>query len=103
MEAFKKVRGRRSFGLREKFLEKGIIHHILWAACRSDQTSADAHIAGGWHGAFTYYFCQVMNATQNKLARNDVLTKVSAKLSAGEYDQVPQLECEATIRNSPVT
>jgi hypothetical protein len=103
MMAFKKVRGRRSSGLHEKFLEKGIIHHILWAACRSDQTSADARIAGGWHGAFTYYFCQVMNATKNKLARKDVLTKVRAKLDAGEYDQVPQLECEATKRSLPVT
>jgi hypothetical protein len=103
MKAFKQVRDRRSTGLQEKFLEKGIIHHILWAACRSDQTSADARIAGGWHGAFTYYFCQVMNATQNKLARKDVLTKVRTKLAAGDYNQVPQLECEATKRDLPVS
>jgi hypothetical protein len=102
MKAFKAVRGRRSFGLREKFLEKGIIHHILWAACKSDQTSADARIAGGWHGAFTYYFCKIMNTSQNKLARKDVLNKVREKLAAGNYNQVPQLECEATKRSLPV-
>jgi hypothetical protein len=101
-EAFEKVDGRRSRGLYESFLEKGIVHHILWAACRSDQTSADAHIAGGWHGAFTYYFCKVMNQTQNKLPRKDVLTKVRQALSAGHYNQVPQLEGEATKRNAPV-
>ncbi len=66
-EAFKKVEGRRSRGLYQSFLEKGITHHILWAACRPNQTSADAHIAGNWHGAFTYNYCKVMNATKNKL------------------------------------
>lgn len=99
-EAFELVEGRRSHSLAKSFMEKGIIHHILWAACRSDQTSADAHIAGGWHGAFTYYFCKVMNDTKNKLSRKDVLKKVRALL-AGHYSQTPQLECEATKRNSP--
>ena len=101
-KAFKAIEGLRSRGLRESFLEKGIVHHILWAACRSDQTSADAYIAGGWHGAFTHYFCSVMNATQNKLARKDVLAEVRAKLTAGHYNQIPQLECPATVRKAPV-
>ena len=101
-EAFKMVEGRRSRGLYESFLEKRIVHHILWAACRPDQTSADAHIAGEWHGAFTYYFCKVMNATKNKLARKKVLKKVRQGLVAGHYNQVPQLECEATKRDAPV-
>jgi hypothetical protein len=101
-EAFKAVEGLRSRGLPQTFMEKGIVNHILWAACRSDQTSADANIAGGWHGAFTYYFCKVMNDSKNKLARKDVLKKVRALLT-GHYSQTPQLECEATKRNAPVT
>jgi metacaspase-1 len=101
-EAFKAVENLRSRGLYESMLEKGIVHHILWAACRSDQTSADAYIAGGWHGAFTYYFCKVMNDTKNKLSRKEVLAKVRALLAAGHYNQTAQLECEATKRNAPV-
>ena len=101
-EAFQKVDGRRSRGLYESMLEKGIVHHILWAACRSDQTSSDALIAGGWHGAFTYYFCKIMNATKNSLARKEVLTKVRQALADGHYDQTPQLECEATKRRAPI-
>jgi hypothetical protein len=101
-EAFEKVHGRRSRGLYRSFLEKGIVHHILWAACRSDQTSADAYIAAGWHGAFTYYFCKVMNDTQNKLSRREVLDRVRQALIPGHYNQVPQLECEATKRNMPI-
>jgi metacaspase-1 len=98
LEAFKQVEGKRSRGLLRGLLEKGIVHHILWAACRADQTSADANIAGGWHGAFTYYFCQEMYACNNSLTRPQVLTKVRADLVAGHYSQTPQLECEATKR-----
>ncbi len=101
-EAFKMVEGRRSRGLYQSFLDKGIVHHILWAGCRSDQTSADAHISGGWHGAFTYYFCKVMNETQNKRSRKEVLKRVRKALTAAHYDQVPQLECEATKRNARI-
>jgi hypothetical protein len=85
-------------GLFRALLEKGIVHHILWAACPTDQTGADANIAGGCHGAFTYYFCKEMNASNNSLSRAQVLAKVRSDLSAGQHSQTPQLECEATNR-----
>ena len=99
--AFEEVEGRATRGIHRKLLDKGITHHILWAACRPDQTSADAHIGGSWHGAFTYYFAKEMRACQNKLARKDVLAKVRADLKAGKYTQTPQLESDATNRNAP--
>jgi len=95
-EAFHAVQGKRQRGLARRLLEKGIVHHILWAACRADQTSADAHIAGGWHGAFTYYFCKEILACKNTLTRAQLLAKVRADLVAGHYSQIPQLETEAT-------
>jgi hypothetical protein len=98
LDAFEKVEGLASRGLHEVLLEKGITHHILWAGCRSDQTSADARINGSWHGAFTYFFCKEMNACKNTLSRSELLKKVRADLKAGRYNQVPQLECEATVR-----
>jgi hypothetical protein len=102
LEAFQKVEGRRSRGLHQALLEKELVHHILWAACRSDQTSADASIGGGWHGAFTYYFCKEMRACKNKLSRLEVLKKVTADLKGGHYSQTPQLEGEATVRKAPI-
>lgn len=102
LEAFQEVEGKRSRGLSRGLLEKGIVHHILWAACRANQTSADANIAGGWHGAFTYYFCKEMYACNNSLSRAQVLAKVRSDLAAGHYSQVPQLESEATKRKLPV-
>lgn len=98
VEAFRAVQGRRSRGLVRGLLEKGIVHHILWAACRSDQTSADANIAGGWHGAFTYFFCKEILACKNSLSRAQLMAKIRADLSAAHYPQIPQLEAEATKR-----
>jgi hypothetical protein len=100
LEAFKKVDGRRSRGLHEGLLEKGLVHHILWAGCRADQTSADANIGGTWHGAFTYYFCKELRAGKNKLSRKALLNKVRADLKAGHYIQIPQLECQAAARKT---
>jgi hypothetical protein len=98
LEAFHQVEGKRSRGVAHGLLEKGIVHHLLWAACRPDQTSADTHIAGSWHGAFTYYFCKEMNVSNNSLSRSEILKKVRADLAAGHYSQIPQLEGEATKR-----
>ncbi len=81
---------------------KDIKNHILWAACRSNETSSDAQIAGGWHGAFTYYFVKEMNACQNKLSRSQVLNKVKADLKKNSFGQNPQLESNATVRSLPV-
>jgi len=102
LEAFKEVEGRASRGLHKLLLEKGITHHILWAACRADQTSADAQIGGSWHGAFTYYFCKEVHTCKNKFSRSELLKKVRADLSAGHYSQIPQLECKASVRNTPI-
>jgi hypothetical protein len=103
LEAFRKVENKKSRGVARLFLDKGIIHHILWAGCRSDQTSADAHIGSSWHGAFTYYFCKEMRACKNKLSRAALLKKVRADLAAGHYSQIPQLECEASKRAAVIS
>ena len=50
-----------------------MIHHILWAGCRADQTSADAKIGKSWHGAFTYHLCKEMRACRNELPRKELL------------------------------
>ncbi|HLK51638.1 MAG TPA: caspase family protein [Bryobacteraceae bacterium] len=98
LEAFRQVETLRPRTIAERFVEKGIVHHILWAACRADQTSADANINGSWHGAFTYYFCKVMLETNNSLSRAEALKRVRKYLAAGHYTQIPQLETEATNR-----
>lgn len=74
-------------------------HHILWAACRDNQTSADAPIDGTYNGAFTYYFCKHMRESGGHLSRAALLDRIRNSLSHNGYSQVPQLECEATRRD----
>jgi hypothetical protein len=81
-----------------QFIDKRLTHQILWAACRADQTSADARIAGSWHGAFTYFFCKEIRENNNRLSRREMLQKVRLDLSRGRYTQIPQLECPAASR-----
>lgn len=99
--ACRALEGRAPRGVNRLLNRSGIVHHILWAACRSNQTSADAKIDGGWHGAFTYYFCKEMRDHRNGLSRTNLLGEVRKDL-AGHYSQVPQLECQATVRAARV-
>jgi hypothetical protein len=106
LAAFEEVQKRsRSVGLvdilksEDELREQGLIHHILWSACKPEQTASDAQIDGTWHGAFTYYFCKEMNESNNSLSREDLLTKVINDLKVEKFTQVPQLETEATRRN----
>lgn len=87
-------------GMAESLKAKGIgVEHTLWSACRSDQTSADAKIGGDWHGAFTYYFCQNINKSQNNLVRDKLLEKVREDLKKGLFTQIPQLDTTATRKS----
>ena len=76
-------------------------HHILWAGCRADQTSADAFIDEAYNGAFSYYFCHHMRRSNGQLSRKELLARIRSSLSHGGYSQVPQLETDATARAAP--
>jgi hypothetical protein len=64
---------------------------VLFAACKADQTSADAYFDGRYNGAFTYYFLKALAATPPP-TRASVLTTVSASLRGGDFSQRAQLE-----------
>ena len=89
-------------GLRRSLREKGAPNVILWAACRDNQTSADARIDGIYHGAFTYYWVRELTAAGNNIPRSDLLRKVNAALGANHFSQVAQLECPATRRGKSI-
>jgi len=92
--AFRDLAGRRQRGVNRALLEKGMLHHVLWAACRADQTSADAKIGTTWHGAFTYFFAQRVRKDKAQ-PRKTTLTLVRHDLREGHYGQMPQLEGES--------
>ena len=100
LRSFELIEGRESRGLYQSFGTKKTPQHILWAGCRANQTSADAQIENKWHGAFTYFYCKNVRASQNKLSRAQLLKRVRADLKAARYTQTPQLECHATLRHT---
>lgn len=79
-----------------------IMNHILWAACRDNQTSADAFIDGHFNGAFSYYFCKHVRESEAKISRKDLLVRIKNSLKYNNYDQVPQLECREAFRTANI-
>jgi hypothetical protein len=67
--------------------------NILLAACKSDQSSADAYISGDYHGAFTYFLCEAIYEANGQITYRDLAKQTDQKLYGGGFLQVPQLEC----------
>ena len=68
------------------------IPEVLISGCRDDQTSADAHIDGGYAGALTYHLVEALTDAGAPLSYRDLHDQTCAKLKRGRYEQVPQLE-----------
>ncbi len=100
VEAFRDIEYRHARPAHQKLLEKGLSHHILWTACKQNQTAADAFLDGAWHGAFTYHFCREARASGNHLSRAKVLAKIRSDLGVAHFTQTPQLDCEAVTRHA---
>jgi hypothetical protein len=96
-EALRQLEGRKHRGLIQLLPLKTHPNITLWAACRPDQTAADAFLAGRWRGAFTYFFEK--NAIANSHLRpSQLLEKVRRDLAAANFGQEPQLEFAAIDR-----
>lgn len=65
---------------------------MLLAACRSNQTSADAFINGQSCGAFSHYFLQSLNETPNA-SYEKLIIRTTQMLGLGGYDQRPEMDC----------
>ncbi|MFZ2224759.1 MAG: caspase family protein [Candidatus Deferrimicrobium sp.] len=75
---------------------------VLIAACRDDQTSADAWINGGYHGAHTYHLCRALSNGTRDLTYRALVSATGTALSRAGFDQVPQLEGPAHLLVDPV-
>jgi hypothetical protein len=81
---------------RKKKPTRGLVvarmNHVLLAACRPDQTAADATIDGVPNGAFTYYLCQTIRNGGEGLDRQELIGRLERSLRDNRFDQVPQFE-----------
>jgi hypothetical protein len=73
---------------------------VLFAACKADQTSADAYFDGRYNGAFTYYFLKAVGSDE-AATRAAVLTAVSQGLRGGDFEQRAQLEAAPRAKRVP--
>lgn len=99
-ESGRSLRGKKRTSLRASSPEKrkksdavdAKIDELLITGCRDTQTSADAYIAGSYNGALTYHLVKAINDAKGKLSYRELHQRTNAKLKAGSYDQVSQLE-----------
>ena len=85
----------------KKFVESKS-NRILWAACQDWQTSADAYMPekDTYNGAFTYYFCDHIRRAEGRIGRDQLIDRVRTTLRYKHFDQIPQLEYDATGEKS---
>ena len=72
---------------------------VLFAACRPDQTAADADFSGRSSGAFSHYLLQAVTDDPSA-SRRVLLKRVSAELRAGKFTQRAQLEAPAAAKGA---
>ncbi len=70
---------------------------VLIAGCRADQSSADALIAGAYHGALTYFLCLALAEADYRVPYSRLVRRVRSSLRARGFEQDPQLEGPAAI------
>lgn len=91
-----KVRGELRASSRAARKKSDVVHadipELLITGCRSTQTSADAHIGGSFNGALTWNLVASIKEAKGKVSYRELHAKTIAKLKAGGFDQVPQLE-----------
>lgn len=72
---------------------------ILFAACRADQTAADASFGGRYSGAFTHFLLEAL-AGRPGASRAATHLAVTAALRAARFSQRAQLEGTAAQRDA---
>jgi len=68
---------------------------VLLAACRADQTAADALFGERYHGALTYYLLDVLRETRARLTYAALIGRLGRALDQSSFLQEPQLECSS--------
>lgn len=76
------------------------MNHLLLAACRDDQTAADATLGGQPNGAFTFFLCKALRDSGAGTDRRTLIDAVRKEVRTARFSQVPQLEPEET--NGPL-
>lgn len=72
--------------------EGAVLNHTLLAACKENQTAADAFMGGSYNGAFTYFLCKSIRDASGSLSYTDLIQRVRRSLQYEGFSQIAQLE-----------
>lgn len=78
------------------------MNHVLWAACKDNQTSAEAPISGAYRGVFSYCYFKVLRAVGIRISRRKLDALVCAEVKKMGFSQIPQLEANPTELDQPI-
>lgn len=77
----------------EKEVALADINHVLWAACRDNQTSNEGFYEDKFQGAFTYCYCKLLRKYYcEEITREKMDALVGQALNNQGEPQIPQLE-----------
>ena len=96
----------RGYGLELEPKEKAIVssenqNGLLFAGCKSNQTSADAWIQAEnkFQGALTYYMIQALKDANFQISNEELMMKVVELLACNRYQQQPEINGKAELFN----
>ncbi len=72
------------------------MNHILWAACKDNQTAGEANFGGVYRGVFSYCFFKALRRAGINVPRLRLDSIVTTAIRGLGYSQIPQLECNRT-------
>ncbi len=74
---------------------------VSFAACKDDETAADASFSEGFAGAFLYNLSKAMQANPRG-SWEDVFQHAKRKVREGDFDQTPEIYGPSALRRSPM-
>jgi hypothetical protein len=68
------------------------MNHVLWSACRDNQTAGESNFGGIYRGVFSYCFFKALRRAGINVPRRRLDSIVTTAIHGMGYPQVPQLE-----------
>jgi metacaspase-1 len=78
------------------------MNHILWSACKDNQTCAEAPINGAYRGVFSFCYFKTLRSAGLRSTRRRIDALVCSEVKKLGFSQIPQLEADPTEMDQPI-
>jgi len=73
------------------------MNHVLFSACKANQTAADAYINGKYNGAFTWAMCTALERMNPKVTKRELFKELKMNVTGARFSQIPGLEGSVSL------